>query len=157
MTTLMLVRTAAERAGDAVVIDDTPAGELVARIFAAPRAVVWGEPPRTLDLSGEVCPFTFVRTKLALEEMPAGARLIVRVDHAPAVKNVPRSAAEWGQRVLGVAAAGAGRWDIYIEKPGERAEAREKATLERGAAERPGAPAPEGASHSKDQGRRGEP
>ena len=52
----------------------------------------------------------------ACEEMPAGARLIVRVDHAPAVKNVPRSAAEWGQRVLGVAAAGAGRWDIYIEK-----------------------------------------
>jgi tRNA 2-thiouridine synthesizing protein A len=114
--TLRLVRTAAERTGDEVVIDDTPAEELVTRIFAAPRVVVWGEPLRLLDLTGEVCPFTFVRTKLALEELPAGARLVVRVDHEPATRNVPRSAADWGQKVLGVAPAGPGRWDIHLEK-----------------------------------------
>lgn len=54
-----------------------------------------------LDLSGEVCPFTFVRTKLALEALPIGARLRVIVDHEPAVRNVPRSAKEWGQEVVG--------------------------------------------------------
>ena len=118
--TLRLVRTAAEQdRPDAVVIDDTPAEELVARIFAAPRVVVWGEPLPVLDLSGEVCPFTFVRTKLALEELPAGARLVVRVDHEPATRNVPRSAADWGQKVLAVAPAGPGRWDIYIERSGD--------------------------------------
>ena len=119
--TLILVRTAAEKdvpAADIVVLDDTSAEELVARIFAAPRVVVWGEAPRVLDLTGEVCPFTFVRTKLALEELPAGARLVVRVDHEPATKNVPRSVTEWGQRVLAVAPAGPGRWDIFIEKRG---------------------------------------
>jgi tRNA 2-thiouridine synthesizing protein A len=51
---------------------------------------------------GEVCPFTFVRTKLALEELPIGAVLRVIVDHEPAIRNLPRSAAEWGQEVLGV-------------------------------------------------------
>ena len=119
--TLVLVRTAAEKdvpASDIAVVDDTPAEELVAKIFAAERVVVWGEPLRLLDLAGEVCPFTFVRTKLALEELPAGARLVVRVDHQPATKNVPRSVTEWGQKVLAVAPAGPGRWDIFIEKRG---------------------------------------
>jgi tRNA 2-thiouridine synthesizing protein A len=69
-----------------------------------------------LDLAGEVCPFTFVRTKLALEELPFGATLRVVVDHEPAVRNIPRSATEWGQEVLGVAALAPGRWAIDLRK-----------------------------------------
>lgn len=53
-------------------------------------------------MRGEVCPFTFVRTKLALEAVPIGGALRVLVDHEPAVRNIPRSATEWGQAVLGV-------------------------------------------------------
>jgi len=68
-----------------------------------------------LDLRGEVCPFTFVRTRLALEAMPVGARLRVRVDHEPARRNVPRSATEWGQEVVGVT-EDAGTWVIEIVK-----------------------------------------
>jgi TusA-related sulfurtransferase len=117
---LLLVRTQAERSpGEpgALVIDDTPPAELVARIFAADSVVVSGEPPtRVLDLTGEVCPFTFVRTKLALEEMPVGARLLVRVDFPPAAKNVPRSAREWGQEIGGVARSGERHWDIWITR-----------------------------------------
>ena len=59
-------------------------------------------PDATVDLCGEVCPFTFVRTKLALEALPIGATLRVLVDHEPAVRNIPRSAREWGQEVLAV-------------------------------------------------------
>ena len=69
-----------------------------------------------LDLTGEVCPFTFVRTRLLLETLPVGARLRVLVDHEPASRNVPRSAGEWGQRVVAVEPRGAGRWSILIEK-----------------------------------------
>jgi TusA-related sulfurtransferase len=69
-----------------------------------------------LDLTGEICPYTFVRTRLALEEMPLGARLTVRVDHEPARRNVPRSAAEWGQEVAGVTEDGSGGWLIEIVK-----------------------------------------
>lgn len=54
------------------------------------------------DIRGELCPFTFVRTKLALEALPIGAVLRVLVDHEPAIRNIPRSAIEWGQEVLGV-------------------------------------------------------
>ena len=68
-----------------------------------------------LDLSGEVCPYTFVRTRLALEALPLGARLRVRVDHEPARRNVPRSAAEWGQEVVAVT-DDAGGWVIELIK-----------------------------------------
>jgi TusA-related sulfurtransferase len=47
--------------------------------------------------------------------MPLGATLRVRVDHAPAVRNVPRSAAEWGQEIAGVTADGE-TWIIEIVK-----------------------------------------
>lgn len=67
-----------------------------------------------LDLAGEVCPFTFVRTRLALEALPIGGTLRVVVDHEPATRNIPRSAREWGQEVLGVSAIGDGRWAIDL-------------------------------------------
>jgi tRNA 2-thiouridine synthesizing protein A len=75
-----------------------------------------GEPDAVLDLAGEVCPYTFVRTRLALEALPLGARLMVLVDHAPARRNVPRSAVEWGQEVVTVDEVGPGRWRIVLVK-----------------------------------------
>lgn len=73
-------------------------------------------PGDTLDLCGEVCPYTFVRTRLRLEELALGAVLTVVVDYEPAVKNIPRSAREWGQAVLGVEPAGDQRWRIRLRK-----------------------------------------
>ncbi len=72
---------------------------------------------RELDLRGEVCPYTFVRAKLALEGMPIGAALGVVVDHEPAARNIPRSAAEWGQEVRSVEPGEpAGTWRIVLVK-----------------------------------------
>jgi TusA-related sulfurtransferase len=73
-------------------------------------------PDATLDLCGEICPFTFVRTKLALEALPFGGVLRIVVDHPPAARNVPRSAAEWGQEVLGVRALDEQRWEIDLRR-----------------------------------------
>lgn len=75
-----------------------------------------------LDLAGEVCPYTFVRAKLRLEELPLGAELHILVDHAPAAENVPRSLVAEGQEILSVAADGA-RWRIVAIK---RAEPRQR-------------------------------
>lgn len=72
--------------------------------------------PELLDLCGEICPFTFVRTKLALEALPIDAVLRVIVDHEPATRNIPRSAAEWGQEVLGVTRTAPGTWAIDLRK-----------------------------------------
>ena len=54
-------------------------------------------PGEIVDICGEVCPFTFVRTKLALEAVPIGETVRVVTDHEPASRNIPRSAKEWGQ------------------------------------------------------------
>lgn len=80
------------------------------------RAFAGSDTPLAIDLCGEVCPFTFVRTKLALEELPSGALLRVIVDHEPATRNIPRSAAEWGQEVVAVTSLAPGTWAIDLRK-----------------------------------------
>jgi tRNA 2-thiouridine synthesizing protein A len=69
-----------------------------------------------LDLCGEVCPYTFVRTRLALEPMEPGAILDVLVDHEPATRNVPRSVRQWGQEFDSVVPLRTGLWRIRIIK-----------------------------------------
>lgn len=55
-----------------------------------------------LDLRGEVCPYTFVRTKLALEELADGDELELIFDHRPAFTNVPQALLEDGHLVLAI-------------------------------------------------------
>ncbi|MBI1207728.1 MAG: sulfurtransferase TusA family protein [Azospirillum sp.] len=57
-----------------------------------------------LDITGEVCPLTFVRTKLLIERIPSGAILEVRLRGAEPLANVPRAIAELGHQVLGLTA-----------------------------------------------------
>jgi len=73
-------------------------------------------PDRELDIRGEVCPYTFVKTKLALEEMTPGQVLRVLVDYEPATRNVPRSVTLQGDEVLGVEPCGASQWAITVRK-----------------------------------------
>ena len=72
-----------------------------------------------LDLTGEVCPYTFVKTKLALETLDRHAVLEVTVDHAPAVENVSRSVAREGHEVLDVQRISDTHWTIAIRKAGQ--------------------------------------
>ena len=57
---------------------------------------------RSIDITGEVCPMTFVRTRLALDAMTPGQILLVRLRGEEPVRNVPRSAEEQGHEVMGV-------------------------------------------------------
>lgn len=77
-----------------------------------------GEPDavRELDIRGEVCPYTYVKTRLALEDMEVGQVLRVLVDYEPATRNVPRSVALQGDEVLRVEPVGEGVWAIWIRK-----------------------------------------
>jgi len=56
-------------------------------------------PGRTLDITGLVCPMTWVRTKLELERMAPGEVLVVTCPEGEALENVPRSAAAAGHDV----------------------------------------------------------
>jgi tRNA 2-thiouridine synthesizing protein A len=71
---------------------------------------------KTINLKGEVCPYTFVKSKLALEEMGVGEVLEVIVDHEPAVENVPRSLKSEGQTVLSVEKLNNTDWRLVIKK-----------------------------------------
>lgn len=69
-----------------------------------------------LNLRGEVCPYTFVKSKLALEELEAGQVLRVIVDNQSSADNVPRSLANEGQKVLAVEKVSDTDWAILVEK-----------------------------------------
>lgn len=71
---------------------------------------------RELNLKGEVCPYTFVKSKLALEEMEPGEILKVIVDHIPATQNVPRSMEMEGHEILDVSQINDTDWQIVIKK-----------------------------------------
>ena len=55
---------------------------------------------RELDITREVCPMTFVRTRLALDRMAPGQTLLVRLKGEEPLRNVPRTAKEQGHEVL---------------------------------------------------------
>ena len=67
---------------------------------------------RFLDITDQVCPMTFVRTKLTLEKMAGGAVLEVRLRAGEPLENVPRSTREMGHDVLSLEPESAGG-DIY--------------------------------------------
>jgi TusA-related sulfurtransferase len=54
----------------------------------------------SIDITGDVCPMTFVRVKLALEKLPPGAVLGVRLNAGEPLRNVPRSARAEGHEIL---------------------------------------------------------
>lgn len=53
-----------------------------------------------LDITGDVCPMTFVRTKLLIEKIPPGAEMRIRLQGREPLENVPRSLAELGHEVV---------------------------------------------------------
>lgn len=69
-----------------------------------------------LNLRGEVCPYTFVKSKLALEEMESGQLLRVIVDNAESAENVPRSLKSEGHGVLEVVQIAEREWAIVVRK-----------------------------------------
>jgi TusA-related sulfurtransferase len=53
-----------------------------------------------IDITADICPMTFVRTRLALDRMAPGEILRVRLKGEEPLRNVPRTAAEQGHEVL---------------------------------------------------------
>jgi TusA-related sulfurtransferase len=75
---------------------------------------------KTIDLKGQVCPYTFVRSKLAIEKMNLGEVLEIVLDHRPAVENVPKSMENEGQKLLKVDQTGEKEWHVFIRKDKEK-------------------------------------
>lgn len=58
-----------------------------------------------LDITGDVCPLTFVKTKILIERMAPGDTAVIRLKGAEPLGNVPRSVREDGHEVIGLAPA----------------------------------------------------
>jgi len=56
-----------------------------------------------LDITGDVCPMTFVRTRLLLDRSHPGAVLRIRLKGREPLANVPRSVRALGHAVLSLA------------------------------------------------------
>ena len=53
-----------------------------------------------LDIPSQVCPLTFVHTRLQLERMKSGEVLEIRLAGSEPLQNIPRSLADEGHEVL---------------------------------------------------------
>jgi tRNA 2-thiouridine synthesizing protein A len=69
-----------------------------------------------LDITSEVCPMTFVRTKLALEKLAPGEVLNIRLRDGEARVNVPRAARDHGHEIVRLAPIGGDLFELAIRK-----------------------------------------
>lgn len=67
-----------------------------------------------LDITVDLCPMTFVKTKLLIEKMTAGQTAEIRLNHGEPLENVPRSIIELGHEVLSLGPETTDREGCYI-------------------------------------------
>jgi TusA-related sulfurtransferase len=77
-------------------------------------------PDRSLDIKGQICHYTFVRSKLAIEKMRLGEVLEIVTDHRAASENVPKSMENEGQKVLKIEQISEKEWHIFVRKDKEK-------------------------------------
>jgi TusA-related sulfurtransferase len=77
-----------------------------------------------LDITCDICPMTFVRTRLLLDKLAPGASVRIRLTGREPLANVPRSARELGHHVVALdpetpgAEAETDRWILTLRKKG---------------------------------------
>lgn len=69
-----------------------------------------------VDITDVVCPITFVKTKIAMEELGAGQTLEIHLNGGEPIQNVPRSLEDDGHTVLDMRAADDGTFYLLVKK-----------------------------------------
>ena len=69
-----------------------------------------------LDITGEVCPMTFVRTKLALEQLSVGDILRMRLRDGEPRHNVPRAVRDHGHEIISLEPLTGGEFALVVRK-----------------------------------------
>ena len=73
-------------------------------------------PDKRINIKGLVCPYTFVKAKLAIESMEIGQILEILLDYDEAAKSIPKSMEDHGQMVLKVEKINDTDWILQIRK-----------------------------------------
>ncbi len=74
------------------------------------------KPDKAINIKGLVCPYTFVKAKLAIEGMEVGQVLEILLDYEEASRSIPKSMEDHGQKVLKVEKINDTDWVIQIRK-----------------------------------------
>lgn len=72
-----------------------------------------------VDITDVVCPTTFVKAKVALEELDDGQILAVKMNDGEPVQNVPRSIKEEGHQILKLINNEDGTFTLIVKKVGD--------------------------------------
>jgi adenylyltransferase/sulfurtransferase len=93
------------------------AAEGVARSFPVDADPACGaHHPHRLDVTGEICPMTYVRTRLALEDMLPGERLALVLRRGEPELDVSANLREEGHRVLSTRLVDVARVSVLVQK-----------------------------------------
>lgn len=71
-----------------------------------------------IDITDVVCPITFVKVKVALEELEKGQALEIKLNEGEAIQNVPRSLKNEKHKVTSVENNQDGTYTIKVVKGG---------------------------------------
>ena len=74
----------------------------------------------TVDITDVVCPVTFVKAKVALEELDDGQVLAIHMNDGEPAQNVPRSMKDEGHQILKLKDNGDGTYDLFVRKVEEQ-------------------------------------
>jgi len=69
-----------------------------------------------LDITRDVCPMTFVRTRLALDRLVPGQMLMVRLRGEEPRRNVPRTAVDQGYAIISQQDNADGTTDLLLRR-----------------------------------------
>lgn len=69
-----------------------------------------------VDITDKVCPLTFVKAKVTLDELEDGEILAIRMNDGEPVQNVPRSIKEEGHQILKLSDNEDGTYTLFVKK-----------------------------------------
>ena len=71
-----------------------------------------------IDITDVVCPITFVKVKVALEDLEDGQILEIHINDGEPLQNVPRSLKDEQHKILEVNDNEDGTFTLFVEKGG---------------------------------------
>lgn len=69
-----------------------------------------------IDITNVICPITFVKVKVAMEELEPGEILEIKMNAGEPIQNVPRSLKEENHKILQVMNNEDETFTVYVEK-----------------------------------------
>ena len=71
---------------------------------------------KKLNIKGVVCPYTLVKSKLAIEDIEVGQVIEILLDYPEASESIPKAMLNYGHTVLKVEKINSTDWIIQIKK-----------------------------------------